>query len=81
MTDVTCDMSMGFTSGIKTTFLNCRIIYDKFHVIKLVNEAVDQVRKKELITNKEIKGIKYIWLKNKSNLTKSKRINYKGYLK
>lgn len=70
VTDVTCDMSMGFTSGIKTAFPNCRIIYDKFHVIKMVNEAVDQVRKKELITNKEIKGTKYIWLKNKNNLTK-----------
>lgn len=69
ITDVTCDMSMGFTSGIKSTFPNCKIIYDKFHVMKLINEALDNVRKKELSENKELKGIRYIWLKNRENLT------------
>ena len=38
VTDVTCDMSMGFTSGIKKAFKNCKITYDKFFDI-ITNNA------------------------------------------
>lgn len=69
VTDVTSDMSMGFTKGIKKAFPNSRIVYDKFHVIKIINEALDDVRKDESKKNKELKNSKYIWLKNKNNLT------------
>lgn len=68
ITDVTCDMSMGFISGIKKAFPNSKITFDKFHVIKLVNEAVDNVRKKEVSEQPELKQSRYIWLKNRNNL-------------
>ena len=34
-------MSMGFTTGIKKAFKNSKITYDKFHVMKVINEALD----------------------------------------
>ena len=40
---------MGFTTGIKKAFKNSKIIYDKFHVIKVINEALDKVRKSEVV--------------------------------
>lgn len=66
----TCDMSLGFTSGIKEIFKEAKIVYDKFHVVKEVNIAVDEVRKKEVEDEKELKKSKYIWLKNPENLKK-----------
>ena len=70
ITDITCDMSMGFISGIKKAFRNAKITFDKFHVVKLVNEALDQVRKKETSNEKVLKGTRYMWLKNSDKLTK-----------
>lgn len=68
VTDITCDMSMGFTSGIKKAFKNSKIIYDKFHVMKVINEALDKVRKSEVSKQPILKKTRYLWLKNQSNL-------------
>ncbi len=35
-------MGAAFEAGIKANFENAEITFDKFHVIKLANEAVDQ---------------------------------------
>lgn len=66
---ITCDMSLGFKKGVKDNFPNSETIIDKFHVIKHANEAVDTVRKQESKTNELLKGTKYLWLKNSTNLT------------
>ena len=68
VTDVTCDMNMGFTTEIKRTFKKAKIIYDKFHVVKVINEALDKVRKSEVLEQPILKRTKYIWLKNRINL-------------
>jgi transposase len=41
------DMSPAFISGIAEHFPKSRITFDKFHVMKMVNEAVDEVRREE----------------------------------
>ena len=73
VTDITCDMNMGYTTGIKKAFKKCKITYDKFHVIKAVNEALDKVRKKEVTEQPILKKTRYIWLKNKINLKESQQ--------
>ncbi|MDY0404499.1 ISL3 family transposase [Virgibacillus sp. 179-BFC.A HS] len=65
-----CDMSPAFISGIEENFPNASITFDKFHVMKMVNEALDQVRRQEQTTQSELKNSRYIWLKNEENLTK-----------
>lgn len=42
--EVCCDMSVAFISGIEEQFPDAEITFDKFHVMKMVNEAVDDVR-------------------------------------
>jgi transposase len=67
--DVSCDMSPAFIKGVKENLPDATITFDKFHILKIINEAVDKVRKEEVSTNKLLKGTKYIWLKNYNNLT------------
>jgi transposase len=55
------------------------ILYDKFHVLRHLNNAMDQVRKAEYkrLTNrpdrKYIKGQKYVLLSHRENLSPEKR--------
>ena len=69
VTDVSMDMSAAFIAGAKANFPNAAITFDRFHVMKLVNEAVDEVRRQERLRNPALKGTRYIWLKNVDNLT------------
>ena len=64
-----CDMSPAFIAGIEETFPQAEITFDKFHVMKLLNEAVDQVRREEQKEHPELKKSRYVWLKNPKNLT------------
>jgi transposase len=63
-----CDMSQAFISGIQTSLPNAEVTFDKFHVVKIVNAAVDQVRREERKDRQELKGSRYIWLKNPERL-------------
>jgi len=73
ITNVSCDMSPAFIKGVKEYLPKAQITFDKFHILKIINEAVDKVRKQEVATNKKLKGTKYIWLKNYDNLTKKQK--------
>ena len=73
ITDVSCDMSPAFIKGIAAYLPNAEITFDRFHIMKILNVAVDQVRKQEAIIQSILKGHKYIFLKNKSNLTAKQR--------
>ena len=62
-------MGAAFEAGIKQNFPNAEITFDKFPVIKLANEAVDEVRRQEARNKFQIKGRRYIFLKNVDRLT------------
>lgn len=66
---VTCDMSPAFIRGVQDNFPNADIVFDRFHIMKIINQAVDAVRKKEVATNPILIGTRYIFLKNQENLT------------
>lgn len=68
---VCCDMSPAFIKGVNDTFPNASIVFDKFHVMKMINGAVDAVRRQEQSENDILKKTRYTWLKNPENLTKS----------
>jgi transposase len=70
---VSCDMSPAFINGISSEFPGAKITFDKFHVTKMMNEAVDEVRKQEQSTVKELKNSKYLWLKNERNLSEKQK--------
>ena len=67
--DVSCDMSPAFIKGVKENLPNAKITFDKFHIIKIINKAVGDVRKQEVLDNPILIGSRYVLLKNSSNLT------------
>ncbi|KJD42207.1 ISL3 family transposase, partial [Paenibacillus terrae] len=71
--EICCDMSPAFIRGIEEQFPAAEITFDKFHVMKMVNEAVDEVRKAEQKEEPGLKRTKYLWLKNKTNLKAEQR--------
>ena len=73
ITEVCMDMSPAFIKGAGENFPNATITFDKFHVIKAVNEAVDKVRRNEQKSCVDLKNTRYVWLKNEKNLTKSQK--------
>jgi transposase len=61
------DMSPAFQSGIQEAFPHAQMTFDQFHLMKLMNEAVDEVRRQEQKDHPELKGSRYLWLKNEWN--------------
>ena len=70
---VSMDMSPAFISGKTRCFPDAQIVFDKFHLVQLVNNAMDEVRKMEVKDAALIKGQKYTFLRKKSNLSDKKR--------
>jgi transposase len=73
ITDVSCDMSPAFIKGIRDNLPEAKITFDKFHILKLINEAVDQVRRAEARFNPLLRGTRFIFLKNDQSLTSAQR--------
>jgi transposase len=60
-------------SRITASLPNAQITFDKFHVVSLVNNAVEKVRGLERKDHPELIGSRYVWLKNPENLTPSQQ--------
>jgi transposase len=69
ITEASLDMSQAFIKGLSDHFPNAHHTFDRFHVMKLVGEGVDEVRRQEVKEYPELKKSRYVWLKNASNLT------------
>lgn len=73
ITDVSCDMSPAFIKGVEENLPNAKITFDRFHIMKIIGSAVDNVRKQEAQTQAILKGSRYVFLKNEKNLTNAQR--------
>lgn len=62
-------MSPAFIKGVHNNLPQAEITFDKFHMLKLINEAVVQVRRAESKDNPLLKGTRFKFLKNEQNLT------------
>ena len=71
--EVCSDMSPSFISGVATHLPEAELTFDKFHVMKILNEAVDKVRIDEAKQRPELKGTKFLWLMNPDNLKSTQR--------
>jgi transposase len=63
------DMSPAYINGLTEHFPQAQMTFDPFHVAKVVNDAVDEVRRQEQKDRPELKGTRYLWLKNEWNHT------------
>ena len=71
---VSMDMASSYTSWAADFLPNATIVIDRFHVIKALNDRVDKARRKVMAmvdekTAKQIKGNRFVFLKNRENLT------------
>jgi transposase len=72
------DMWEPFRMSIEQHAPNCRIVYDKFHIIKHANEAIDEVRRAEFFRKGPrmrglVKGKRWLLLTRWMNLSDVKR--------
>jgi transposase len=79
------DMWQAFESSAEKNAPQAAILYDKFHVMKHLGEAIDQVRKEECarLTGKDrkyVKGQKYILLSHRENLDQKGKDSLKTLL-
>lgn len=66
--EVSIDMSPAFVRGVEDNLSAAEITFDKFHIMKVINKAVDTVRKKDVQINEILRGQKYLFLKNRDHL-------------
>jgi transposase len=67
--EVCIDMSPAFIKGVTENLPRAAITFDRFHAVKIVNDAVDQVRRAEQKRRSLLRGTRYIWLRNPANLS------------
>jgi transposase len=75
---VSMDMGRAFQAAVKKNIPDACIVFDHFHVVKLANECLDQLRRQEYsrvdFEGKQIiKGSRYLLLKNPENLDSSRK--------
>jgi len=71
-----CDMSEAYMGAIERHCPNATLVLDRFHVVKAINDAVDEVRKEQwrvadVPERKALKGLR--WLLYRHSSTRSRR--------
>jgi transposase len=69
--EVSIDMWGGFPKVMAPVFPNAILVYDRFHVMKLVNNEFNKLRKTVGMT---LRGSRYLLLKNQVDLREEQRL-------
>lgn len=75
---VACDMSAAYWSAVLTGLPKADLVFDHFHIIKLANEKIDELRRglqreADIMGLRYLKGTRYLLLAAEENLSVSKR--------
>ena len=65
------DMSRAYIAGVARHLPQAEITFDRFHVVKLANDALEEVRRAEVRTEPILKRSRWMWLKDKHRWTKT----------
>ena len=73
ITQIAIDMSPAYQKGVRENFGNAQVVFDKFHVVSQVTQAVDEVRRKEVRQDAqaraELERTSWLWRKNPESWT------------
>lgn len=75
---VCTDLSSAYTGAVTANLPNASLVVDHFHVVKLMNERIDQLRRqlwhaeKDVNKRKVIKGTRWILLRNGNDIFDAK---------
>ena len=75
------DMSVSYKAGRAEYFAHSEEVFDRFHIKKALNEAVDSVRKQEAQHSDELKNTKYWWLKHPDKLSEYQKDKLNDFLR
>ena len=81
VSEVSMDLSPVFQKGAAEHLPHAQITFDRFHLMKLVNEAVDAVRKGEALYQPDLKKSRWLWLKNPGKLNAKQKAKLQDLLK
>ena len=70
---VTMDMSTSYIAAVTEWMAQAAIVFDRFHLVKQLNEAVDAVRRSEQRQFKELKHSRYLWLRRQRDLSENQQ--------
>lgn len=70
---ITMDMANAYYNYFAKYFPKAKIVFDHFHVIKLMNEKLDTIRRRVVskmgeLQKKQLKGLRFVFLKNYESL-------------
>ncbi|GHT17709.1 hypothetical protein FACS189429_2390 [Bacteroidia bacterium] len=66
----------GVYERIKKNCPNTALVHDKFHVIKYLTDAIDQMRREEVKTEDILKKTRFIFLKRLDTMTEKQRLKF-----
>ena len=69
-------MWKAYLESINEVLPKAKIVHDRFHLVKYLNDALDKVRRREVKHNEDLKNSRYALLKNEENLTEKQRIKF-----
>ena len=83
---VACDMSAAYWSAILENLPGAAIVFDHFHIIKLANEKIDELRRAlqreaGILERRSIKGTRYLLLMGAENVPEHRREALEAALK
>jgi transposase len=72
---VSMDMGKAYQSSVRRYCPQAELIFDPFHIMKMINKAVDSVRRLEIVIGSKeeqatLKGTRPLWLWGEENLPK-----------
>lgn len=67
--EVATDMSAAFIAGVREMLPDAQLTFDRYHVMAVVNAAVDAVRRQEVREEPVLKRSRYLFLKNQESLS------------
>lgn len=73
ITSISIDMAPPFIKGVQENFPNAQITFDKFHVIAHASGAIDATRRLEQQLDPNLKGLRWLLLKDRAKLSLAQR--------
>jgi transposase len=80
VTEVNMDLSPAFIAGVSETFKGAIITFDRFHAVKLLNEAMANVHRMERAEHADLRGHKFTFVRNRANLSGKQEAALAGFI-
>lgn len=81
ITQACTDLSPAFVKGVADHLPGAEQVFDRFHVMKLVGDALDKVRRQESADSPLLHGTRYAWLHNPETATAGQKEQLKTLTK